>query len=381
MMNDKNLQNVSMKNTVKKRPMITYFMPCMPSGTTHISLQENMNKLFIILTKKEKNVLERRFGLKYKNSETLEKIGKRYHVSRERIRQIQDEAIKKLKKHVINTPINEIIQLGEKFIHDAHGIIEEKKLFDMMKKCLPLNPNEHYIRMSLELDQEIEYASNTEDFYPHWKLKSIKTPMIRDIKKTYQVFMEKEQKLVDLETLHKACKKIFARMPEYTIDFLSPLLSIDKHIKIRDGKYSLVQWRHINPHTVYEKILCILREEKKPMHFRKITKKIKAKKIDEKKIHDEAVHNELIRKRDFVLIGRGTYALAEWGYIPGKMTEVIESILKREQRPLTKKEIINAVKKERRVKNMTVLMNLRRKEQFERIGRDKYQLNYSYVQK
>jgi hypothetical protein len=40
------------------------------------------------------------------------------------------------------------------------------------------------------------------------------------------------------------------------------------------------------------------------------------------------VHNELIRNKDFVLVGRGIYALKEWGYEPGTVSHVIEAILK-----------------------------------------------------
>ena len=49
------------------------------------------------LSKREKYILIYRFGLGDKESETLEKIGERYGVSRERIRQVQEMALDKLK--------------------------------------------------------------------------------------------------------------------------------------------------------------------------------------------------------------------------------------------------------------------------------------------
>ena len=49
------------------------------------------------LSRREKYILIYRFGLDGKESETLEKIGKRYGISRERIRQVQEMALDKLK--------------------------------------------------------------------------------------------------------------------------------------------------------------------------------------------------------------------------------------------------------------------------------------------
>lgn len=50
------------------------------------------------LTEKEKAILSRRFGLEGKDPETLEDIGADYHVTRERIRQIEARALLKLRK-------------------------------------------------------------------------------------------------------------------------------------------------------------------------------------------------------------------------------------------------------------------------------------------
>ena len=76
-----------------------------------------------------------------------------------------------------------------------------------------------------------------------------------------------------------------------------------------------------------------------------------------KKIHYATCHNELIKFSRFVLVGRGMYALAEWGYKAGIAREVIRDILKRDG-PLSKEEVIKKVNKERYFKNNTILVNL-----------------------
>lgn len=61
------------------------------------SLKEEINKISKILTKREWEIIQLRYGLNNKKSHTLEETGKIYGLTRERIRQIQGKAIRKLK--------------------------------------------------------------------------------------------------------------------------------------------------------------------------------------------------------------------------------------------------------------------------------------------
>ena len=85
----------------------------------------------------------------------------------------------------------------------------------------------------------------------------------------------------------------------------------------------------------------------------------------------ELKRNELIRYTQFVLVGRGLYALQEWGYEPGTVADVIERILK-EKGPLSKQEIIAEVAKHRTVKVGTISLNLQKMPYFVRVGRAVY---------
>tara|TARA_Y100001973_G_scaffold31505_1_gene47491 strand:+ start:1231 stop:2136 length:906 start_codon:yes stop_codon:yes gene_type:complete len=65
--------------------------------------EDNVSHLTFYLSKlkrREKHIIKRRFGLGGKKPETLEQIAKSYGVSRERIRQIQTEAMRKLRYHM-----------------------------------------------------------------------------------------------------------------------------------------------------------------------------------------------------------------------------------------------------------------------------------------
>ncbi len=59
-------------------------------------LKEQVNQVLSTLTEREKKVLELRFGLDDGRSRTLEEVGKEFKVTRERIRQIEAKALRKL---------------------------------------------------------------------------------------------------------------------------------------------------------------------------------------------------------------------------------------------------------------------------------------------
>ena len=62
-----------------------------------ILLKEQLNDVLYTLTDREQEVLKLRFGLEDGRSRTLEEVGKEFNVTRERIRQIEAKALRKLR--------------------------------------------------------------------------------------------------------------------------------------------------------------------------------------------------------------------------------------------------------------------------------------------
>jgi RNA polymerase primary sigma factor len=69
-----------------------------PDEVIHINLREKIEEALKTHSHREANVLKMRFGLGEGNEHTLEEVGQQYKVTRERIRQIQEKAIRKLKR-------------------------------------------------------------------------------------------------------------------------------------------------------------------------------------------------------------------------------------------------------------------------------------------
>jgi RNA polymerase primary sigma factor len=67
------------------------------SDTIEISLREEVNKMLDTLTDRESEVVRLYFGIGEENTHTLEEIGRRFNLTRERARQIKQKALKRLK--------------------------------------------------------------------------------------------------------------------------------------------------------------------------------------------------------------------------------------------------------------------------------------------
>ena len=140
------------------------------------------------------------------------------------------------------------------------------------------------------------------------------------------------------------------------------------------GKNPLGEWGrtsspNVNAKGMRDYAFLVIRKHGSPIHFKEVAKAITQ--YFNKKAHVATTHNELIKDKRFVLVGRGLYALAEWGYMSGVVKDVIRSILTKEG-PLTKEKIVEKVLKERYVKENTILVNLQNSKYFKKDKEGRY---------
>jgi hypothetical protein len=155
------------------------------------------------------------------------------------------------------------------------------------------------------------------------------------------------------------------------LNYLELIVEIEKNVF---GHWGLNSWKEVKPKDVGDKAYLIMKHHKKPEHYSVITEMINKAKFDNRTAYKETVHNELIKDTRFILIGRGIYALSEWGYKPGVVSDVIIDILKGAGEPLPKEKIIEEVMKKRMVKKNTILVGLSNKKFFKKIGKNSYSL-------
>ena len=85
------------------------YIPSPPDTVIHVNLKEQIEEALKNLTDRETNVLKMRFGLIGGKEHTLEEVGQQFKVTRERIRQIESKALKKLQKPSFNHKLRSFI--------------------------------------------------------------------------------------------------------------------------------------------------------------------------------------------------------------------------------------------------------------------------------
>jgi energy-coupling factor transporter ATP-binding protein EcfA2 len=314
--------------------------------------------------KKEREIaiLTDRFGIG-KNAKTLHAIGLTYGVTRERIRQIVNNSLKKIQKNCISPELAKNIKLIESQVEKHGGIITKTALaesFGVFEKT-----EQNAVNFCASLSSSLVQLKESKDFKKSWTKKNVKPQSIKDVsKKALAVLKDKKVIL--------SAKKIAEEVSE-TPEFVTAVLGSTKEAMKTDlGDWGLTAWPHVNPKSIRDKSKYIMTRHGKPMHYSELTDRISD--IGTKNVTKQSVHNELIKNNEFVLVGRGIYALSEWGYEPGVVEEVIVEVLQEEGGPLPKDEIVRRVLEKRIVKESTIVLNLQR-DRFKRVDKAVYTLN------
>jgi len=342
-----------------------------------VNLADVIEEMFLVLTTKEKDVIVQRFSLDNKPRRTLESIGQRFSVTRERIRQIEKIALGKLRRTVQTTRLGVVNELADKIVAENGGVLVETKLVSEILNAIKSKDtiDANIIRLALSINPAITKVEKTNVYKPFWRLKELPVSLIESVINAGIKTLKKKADVMTDGKLIVQIRQLLAEKIESLIDpMIISSLAVDRRVKQLVGAFGLMSWRHINPRSIRDKAYIVLKNEKKPLHFVEIANKISESGFDKKVVTVQAVHNELIRYDQFVLVGRGLYALKEFGYEQGTVAEVIEDLLKKNS-PMTKQKIIEGVLAQRHVKKGTISLNLQKNPQFVRIGRAVYKLD------
>lgn len=321
--------------------------------------QKICSDLLSDLNEREKEIISRRFGLGNKKRESLEAIGQDFGVCRERIRQIQNVAMKKIGQKLEN--YQDLFQFFLNYFKSFGGLRRE----DILLTELGGEKEKNEVYFLLTLKAPFWRSSEIEDFYPFWAFDLNSFELAKKVINSVFLQLKKINRplsVLELNSPSPLKKEVFEAW-----------LEISKKIqRNQENLYGLKDWPEINPRGIKDKAYLALKKTGKPLHFKEITNLIEGANF-------QTVHNELIKDSRFVLVGRGIYALSEWGYIPGQVKDVILRILEEEKKPLRKEEIIEKVLRQRFVKENTILMNLSNKKYFLRDAQGRYRLRTEII--
>jgi len=318
---------------------------------------------------REREIIARRFGL-YDRKETLEQIGELLGITRERVRQLEKAILIRLKL-AAEKDLPHINEVEKEFIKQLSEMGRVARVSDLTQAAANSSDDRDRAHVAFlatlaqnltVLDENDDYhqAVAIKDYFDEKQLKAAVNDVVKTIKD--------HAKPVTIAELHKMMNGY-----EHP-DHVRALASVSKKLANLKDFWGLLKWPLVNPKNIRDKIYVILQETGKPMHFSEIATKIKESDFKRKDVTTQAIHNELIKDKRFVLIGRGIYALNEWGYSRGTVSDIITDVLKKAKEPMHRDDIVREVLKSRQVKETTILLNLQGKPQFKRVAKATYEL-------
>lgn len=314
---------------------------------------------------KQKLVLSSRFGVAGQNPLTLEAIGKTLNITRERVRQIEADALNVLKKGEKTRETDGLIATANEIIAEKGGIVKTeslaKEVFEKYFGHKAKNDKEKYLMEILFSVIGFKRTKGNKELEDAWTSKDFEIKKFRSaVSGIEKIFDEVKKLFSDVELLKKIDNAAQAQpelqiAPEQILNYLEVSKKFGKNIF---GQWGKAKWPLVHPRGVREKSTLVLLNRQKPLHFREISQLIEKMGLSDKKVHPQTVHNELIRDKRFVLVGRGTYALREWGFEEGTVKDIIVSLIKSAGGFLKKESIVSDVLKKRKVKKATIDVNL-----------------------
>lgn len=325
--------------------------------------------LSTIEREREREIVSRRFGL-FDRRETLEQIGELLGITRERVRQLEKAAVTKLKASAGKGDIPHVLTVEAAMEKELLTMGHVARINDLSARLCTENTKLDQSRVSFlaMLCPKLAVIEENDNFFHAVGLNKDHNEKV--IKDQVGAIVDAIKAITEPTNAEAIADKVH----DLDVTHVKALASISKLIANLNGRWGLTKWPMVNPKNIRDKIYVILHENGAHMHFNDISKSIKESAFKRKDVTTQAIHNELIKDDRFVLIGRGIYALKEWGYKKGTVADIITEVLKKANEPLHRDEIVKRVLKNRYVKETTILLNLQGKSQFKRVAKATYSL-------
>lgn len=329
-------------------------------------------KLLGTLQDRAHDIIVNRYGLgDDTEAKTLEAIGKKYGITRERVRQIENAALSAIRKSDTFKSEHKTFSELKDLINSMGSIVHEDDFLSSVSKD---QNTKNHIHFYLVLGDEFKKLKEDEHFKSRWSIDEKLSEVVHNALHSVYKNLDDKELLSEDDLVTRFIGELKDVSAQYKNEEIAKRwLSISKKI----AKNPLGEWgpsdsQNVKTRGIKDFAYLMMKKHGSPMHFREVAKAI----MDTfgRKTHVATTHNELIKDPRFVLVGRGYYALEEWGYKPGVVRDVISEILKKEG-PLSKEEVVDRVLKERFLKKNTILVNLQNPKYFTKLSDGRYTVN------
>lgn len=344
---------------------------------------QNLVNILAALSEREQEIIKLRHGLAGYDKKTLEDIGKQYKVTRERIRQIENSSLKKINKNFNQTILKEIENIANATLSEHGGMMSENDLIRELL-ALPGDSQDNKAAICFVLNQLLNdrfyFVKESKHYYNYWKTPESSVQLFEETIDQIRSLLDKHGEPILLDDLINKVsnEEFYTSNDKLTDKVIVNFINITKKLEANPyDEWGLVEWPDIRPRRMNDKIYLVLKKADKPMHFTEIADTINKMQFDHRQAYPATIHNELILDDKYVLVGRGIYALKEWGYKPGVVSDVIADVLLENDRPMSKKEIIKEVLDKRLIKETTITLALMNRDRFGKDEKGRYFLKNS----
>lgn len=330
-----------------------------------------VKKLLTALPERAREVVVNRYGLHDDGKRlTLEAIGSKYGITRERVRQIENYALQTIRKSETFTSESATFEELKVRLENMGGMVCEDELLESLAKDVLTQNQLHFL---LVLGDTFKKRKEDNEFKHRWYADEALAEKIQTALRTLYSNLSDSDLVPESELINRFLAEVKDLNEKYKNDeVVRRWLSISKKLgKNPLGEWGVSQSPNVRVKGMRDYAYLVIKRHGSPMHFTEVAHAIAE--LFNRKAHVATCHNELIKDKRFVLVGRGLYALSEWGYTSGVVKDVISDIL-RKYGPLTRDEIIDKVKKERYVKDNTILVNLQDARRFKKGSDGRYLL-------
>ena len=308
------------------------------------------------LPDRSRAILVDRYGLKPRGEKrTLEAIGQEYGITRERVRQIENHAIAAIRaSDAYRAHHQSTLEQLRGQLDALGGVLAEESAVAALAQD---KQDPQHLVFLFTVGVPFTYAKESPEFVARWATDAQRAEQVHAALAELTSSISRDDLIAEDEITERFATNLQnAGLKKYTPEQLVNWLALSKRIaKNPLGEWGRADSPHVRVKSMRDFAYLTLKRHGSPMHFTEVASTIES--LFGRKAHPATCHNELINDPRFVLVGRGLYALAEWGYHPGVVREVIREILAKEG-PLTREEIVERVKRERYVKDATITVNL-----------------------
>ncbi len=330
-----------------------------------------VKRLLSVLGDRSQDVIMSRFGLGNETKRmTLEAIGKKYKITRERVRQIENYSIINIRKSKEYAKEKVVFDEIRNMISDLGSTISEESLLKHVSKEKSIQNHIHFL---MTVGEDFHREKEDTEFKHRWTVDKELSKKIHSSLRTLYSTLSDDEILLESDMIEKFLGHLKDVSDKYKNEEIAKRwLNLSKLIdKNPLGEWGKTSSSNINAKGMRDYAYLVIRRHGSPIHFREVAKLITE--LFNKKAHVATTHNELIKDPRFVLVGRGLYALSEWGYMSGVVKDVIRGVIEKGG-PMAKDEIIKKVLKERYVKENTIMVNLQNPKYFKKGKDGKYSI-------